>query len=373
MQNTLPITDSTPICWQGIPGLERTPAGRLYISWFSGGAKEPQLENFVLLSYSDDGGKTFTEPRIMASPENGTRAFDCGIWIDPLGRLWYFFNRGDDVNAVHTTHARICENPDAETPVWSPEHQIGLDTPYCFRLNKPTVLSTGEWLLPITHAVEPIHAWFARAKQLQGVAISKDEGKTWKLHGAIHAPEWALEPMTIELKDGRIWMLIRAGGGFLWESFSEDRGETWSEGRATTIASPGARFFLRRLASGNLLLVNHYNFEKRSHLTAKISTDEGATWCEGLLLDERTSVAYPDGVQDADGLIWITYDRDRKRDGHISLATFREEDVLAGKDVSGSVLLKHPVSRIAETEDGPPTGADMGYGMTRTDKGDPGW
>ena len=97
-------------------------------------------------------------------------------------------------------------------------------------------------------------------KQLQGVGISTDEGKTWSLHGALKAPEWALECMITELKDGRLWLLTRTGGGFLWESHSTDKGRTWSEAKASTIANPGSRFFIRRLASGNLLLVNHYKF-----------------------------------------------------------------------------------------------------------------
>ena len=47
----------------------------------------------------------------------------------------------------------------------------------------------------------------------------------------------------------------------------------------------------RRLASGNLLLVNHYKFTGRSHLTAHISIDDGKTWNDGLLLDPGTATA----------------------------------------------------------------------------------
>ena len=43
--------------------------------------------------------------------------------------------------------------------------------------------------------------------------ISTDQGKTWKLHGAITAPPWALENMVVELRDGRLWTLIRTGSG----------------------------------------------------------------------------------------------------------------------------------------------------------------
>jgi hypothetical protein len=151
-------------------------------------------------------------------------------------------------------------------------------------------------------------------------------------------------------------MLMRTGSGVLWESHSKSKGRSWSEPSPTTIRNPGSRFFIRRLASGNLLLVNHYKFTGRSHLTAQISTDEGATWNEGLLLDERGGekfangvpggVSYPDGVQDKTGLIWIVYDRSRNGLGQILLARFREEDVVAGKEVSGSVRLKQVINTL---------------------------
>jgi predicted neuraminidase len=334
--------------WQGIPGLERTAKGRVFSSWFTGGPKEPSPENLVLLCYSDDQAKTFTPPQIMAEPKSGTRCFDPTLWIDPKGRLWYIFNRGNKDTAVHDVHARICDDPDATPPIFAPEFRVGYEGPYAFRMNKPTVLSTGEWIMPVTHATEPIQSWFAGPKQLQGVGISTDEGKTWKLHGALKAPEWALECMITELKDGRLWLLTRTGGGFLWESHSSDKGLTWTEAKASTIPNPGSRFFIRRLNSGNLLLVNHHGFtgKTRSHLTAQISTDDGHTWNDGLLLDERSGVSYPDGVQDRDGLIWITYDHDRQGEGEILLAKFREEDVIAGKNASGAVSLRQTISKL---------------------------
>ena len=332
--------------WQGIPGLERTAKGRVFASWFTGGPKEPAPENTVLLCYSDDQAKTFTEPQAMGLPKDGTRCFDPTLWIDPKGRLWYVFNRGNKDTAQHDVWARICDDPDGTPPVFGAEFRVGYEGPYAFRMNKPTVLSSGEWIMPVTHATERIEGWFAGPKQLQGVGISTDEGKTWKLHGALEAPHWALECMITELKDGRLWLLTRTGGGFLWESHSTDKGRTWSAAKASTIANPGSRFFIRRLASGNLLLVNHYKFTGRSHLTAQISTDDGAAWNEGLLLDERKGVSYPDGVQDKDGLIWITYDRDRQGDGDILFAKFREEDALAGKNVSGAVTLKQIISKL---------------------------
>ncbi len=332
--------------WQGIPCLERTPKGRLFVSWFSGGDDEPVAENEVYLCQSDDQGKTFSQPVIMAAPKDKLRAFDPSLWIDPTGRLWYIFNRGDKAIAKHGIYARICKNPDADSVQWSDEFQINLDAPFVFRLNKLTVLSTGEWIMPVTYTAEALYDWFGGDKQLQGVGISTDEGKSWKLYGALKAPNWALECMVVELKDTRLWMLMRSGNGFLWESHSSDKGKTWSTAKQSKIASPGARFFIRRLSSGKLLLVNHYQYEGRSHLTAQVSSDDGISWNEGLLLDKRSNVSYPDGVQDSNGLIWIVYDRERYDAGDILIAKFKEEDVMAGKNVSGEVSLKQVINTL---------------------------
>lgn len=152
--------------------------------------------------------------------------------------------------------------------------------------------------------------------------------------------------MFVERKNGSIWLLARTNYG-IGESVSTDRGVTWPELVPSTISHPSARFFVRRLNSGNLLLVKHGPIEKRtgrSHLTAYLSEDDGKTWGGGLLLDERSGVSYPDGQQTKDGLIHIIYDYSRTGDRHILLATFQEEDVRAVKVVSKKAHLRQIVS-----------------------------
>jgi hypothetical protein len=52
-----PVTiDLAQRTWQGIPGIERTAKGRVFVSWFTGGTKEPEPENTLGLLAGRDGG-----------------------------------------------------------------------------------------------------------------------------------------------------------------------------------------------------------------------------------------------------------------------------------------------------------------------------
>jgi len=143
----------------------------------------------------------------------------------------------------------------------------------------------------------------------------------------------------VERRDGSLWMLVRLFGG-IGESTSTDGGRTWSPGAKSTIAGPNSRFFIRRLKSGRLLLINHHRFTGRNNLTAMLSNDDGATWYGHLLLDERMNVSCPDAVQGEDGRIYMVYDRERVREREILMAVFTEEDIINGASVSNESLFK---------------------------------
>jgi hypothetical protein len=208
-------------------------------------------------------------------------------------------------------------------------------------MNKPTVLTTGEWLLPAAvWNVSTARVSDATARYNPGVdtgtnvVVSADHGKTWSRRGQSQVPDRTFdEAMFVERKNGDLWLLVRTKYG-IGESISRDRGKTWTPGAPSTIPHINARFFIRRLRSGRLLLVRHNppgTDKWRSHLTAFLSEDDGLSWKGGLLLDERVGVSYPDGVEAPDRTIYVIYDFDRKGARQILVSTFSEPEVLAGK------------------------------------------
>ena len=333
----------------GIPSMAVAPKGRLWASWYAGVTPAEDLNNYVVLSTSGDDGKTWNELLVVDPDAAGpVRSFDPELWVSPDGRLFFFWAQMEKGRRDAQLGVWCIETsePDAAQPKWSQPRRIADGVMMC----KPLALASGEWVLPISK-------WKEHDDSAQ-MFVSKDQGKTWSLRGGCNVPKDVRqfdEHMFIERGDGSLWLTVRTNYG-IGESVSKDRGKTWPELRPSSILHTPSRFFISRLMSGNLLLVKHGPLDtrtSRSHLTAYISKDDGKTWGGGLMLDERLGVSYPDGQQTPDGLIRIIYDYNRVSDRNILMATFLEEDVAAGKDVSGALKLRRLVSKATGGQEKP--------------------
>jgi len=332
------IYATTNRAFTGIPSIAVTRGGRLWATWYAGKTPGENENNYVVLATSGDDGATWKEV-VVTDPdyEGERRSFDPNVWYSPDGKICLFWADGKRTGLYNETW--MLEVTDAERS--DSRHTAPRYVTCGVALCKPVVLSTGEWSLPVC-------TW--KTPPSTKMAVSTDHGKTWLVRGGCQVPPAAMEwdePMMVERKDGSLWMLVRTNYG-LGESFSHDRGRTWTEVAPSPIAHTVSRFFITRLSSGNLLLVKHGPIKTktgRSHLMAFVSRDDGATWSDGLMLDERKGVSYPDGQQAADGRFYLVYDYNRYSDRQILMAVFCEEDVQAGKDVSGNVRLRLVVSQ----------------------------
>jgi len=372
-----PEYDSSTRTFQMMPTIERMRNGRLWAAWTAGGFTEGPQNYVVLVTSTDDGG-TWSSAQLVIDPLGLVCAKDPTLWQDPSERLWLFFSQQNGCWSNRgAVWAIVTENADVDRPRWS--------TPRRFfdggSLLKPIVLSSGAWLWSSDIAEpnpsgedslralnnyyrlglsgEVLEALFEQeSKRPPGPHVyrSMDEAETWEQLGTPIVPPDAgtiggnhgtLERMIIERRDGSLWMLGRTRYG-IGESTSNDGGRTWAPITDSGIPHPSSKFFIRRLESGALLLVRNdppsfeeisedcteCGFVNRTHMSAFLSHDEGRTWVGGLLLDERDETSSPDGVQAANGAIYVTYDRKRMIEQEILMARFTETDVMKGKCVT---------------------------------------
>jgi hypothetical protein len=119
---------------------------------------------------------------------------------------------------------------------------------------------------------------------------SDDEGETWQRSPDVlieQTPDLGTyglnEPVVIQLKDGRVWMLVRSQRGRFYQSFSPD-GAHWSAVEPTDLISSDSPAGLLRLRDGGILLFSNacqrypYAYGGRDVLHGAISYDEGKSW-----------------------------------------------------------------------------------------------
>ncbi len=226
-------------------------------------------------------------------------------------------------------------------------------------MNKPTVLRNGSWALPIavwkiktlSHEHAPVFLADTADERFSNILVSRDKGKTFELRvGPDIGDRFFDEHMIVQKKDGRLQLFVRTHYG-IGSRISDDQGLTWRPYVDATSThdvfrtGPSTRFFVRELPSGRWLLVYHEHPRLRCNLTAYLSENEGRTWSEGLLLDERINVSYPDGTVDADGMIHIIYDRERYSSQEILAARFTEQEILSGRISNSASRLKAVVNK----------------------------
>jgi hypothetical protein len=169
--------------------------------------------------------------------------------------------------------------------------------------NRAIQHSSGRIILPCWVSMDKLGSTHAYS------FYSDDRGKTWKQSPLITTPKGstgrrtnpaAEEPAVIELKDGRLMMLVRCYLKSIFVSYSSDRGATWSQPASSGIPSPGSMPLIKRLPDNNILLIwNYAPIERiegpfpRTQITAAVSTDDGKNFSSVRLLDGSTDFTGP--------------------------------------------------------------------------------
>ena len=167
--------------------------------------------------------------------------------------------------------------------------------------------------------------------------LSDDEGHTWRRSGEITVgtPRGVMEPQIVETAPDRLFCLFRTKGGCLYETVSEDGGETWSASTPSALPSPESMARMVQLQSGNLLVVWNNVSSTTQHprhpLAAAVSRDGGRSWEPPRIIADDSGANQLSNhgvVQLEDGRILVGishYHATRPMTSDLDLALFDEE------------------------------------------------
>jgi len=276
---------------------------------------------------SDDQGRTWSEPRVLFSPEPNTMEMSVSLLRLASGKIALFtvIKRG---TSDCRPYLRISGDEGAS---WSAPRSL-LDAPGYFVLNNDRVIQTsrGRLILPLA-----FHRGLGAADDsghtvdLRGIALwyySDDDGTTWKESRTwwtlpVASVTGLQEPGVVELADGSLLSWFRTDQGCQYESRSRDDGETWSAPQPMQLRSPASPASIKRMpGSPNLLAVfNDFSgqfpfvlpastYRGRTPLVASLSADGGTTWRTGKLLESNPEANYCyTAIHFAGGAVLLSY------------------------------------------------------------------
>ena len=305
--------------------------GDLYLVYY-GGSGEYARETAVFGSRLKKGTTNWTPPTPIArdpfrSVGNGV------IWEAPDGLVWLFYvvRFGE----TWSTSRVQCKVSSDHAATWSDASMLALDEGMMVR-NRPIVLSTGGYLLPLYH--ETGHDTEMVGPDSTSLFLRFNRAtKSWSTTAPIRSPKGNIQPAVVQLDEQHLIAYCRRGGdydpktkGYIVRSESHDGGKTWSEGKDSQFPNPNAAVELIKLRSGRLLLIYNESMNRRTPLTAAVSSDKDRTWpirrniCEG-----DNDFGYPSAFQARDGLIHLVFTSDRRT--VVNHAVFDEDWLLHGR------------------------------------------
>jgi len=257
---------------------------------------------------SSDRGRTWSDTRPIVDRNGKTfQCWRCSVARLKSGKLAIVYN-GNFVRPGRDGDLWFRTSHD-EGLTWSDPVMID-PIAACMRNNTMRVLDSGRILCPVFNWLSPLATG---ESEYPGAAIcwswtwfSDDEGQTWQrsdnevyVPGAQGACDFE-EPAVEQLKDGRILMFGRTRLGRIFQSTSDNQGQTWSKPQPTQLASNYTPTSLWRIPqTGDLLCIwNQIDANEmwagyhRMRLTCAVSKDEGETWQHFRNLESRDDTCY---------------------------------------------------------------------------------
>ena len=242
----------------------------------------------IAMRRSTDGGKSWGGPQIL---QQGTKEYSLlshNIRLTAAGTLLHNFVRYSGYDYETGTPEKslsevFIQRSSDEGKTWSKAEKMPTGERYQGDVLSMEQLRDGRLIYPFCFLTN-VKSQFAVS-----VMYSDDDGKNWKRSASVLRTggggfeSGASEPTVVELPDGKLWMLIRAQTGFLWESFSTDRGVTWSHAVESILPSSNAPATALRLRRGAIAVSwnnhTHSNYARQCLLLGL--TKDGKTF-QGL-------------------------------------------------------------------------------------------
>lgn len=275
---------------------------------------------------STDGGNSWSDAQLLAQGTEEYSLLSHAMRQLASGTILHIYSRYSGYDYETGTPAKslnqiYIQRSDNAGRTWSEATNLNTGERYQGDILSMEQLRDGRVVYPFCFLTD-VKSQFAVS-----VMYSDDDGKTWTRSESVLRTggggfeSGASEPTVVQLPDGRLWMLIRAQTGFLWESFSEDRGKSWSRAVESRLPSSNAPATACRLRNGEIAVAWNDHVESnyaRQSLVVGLTKD-GRTFKAVRefdftdFTDDPTAsiphVTYPYLAEAKDGKLVVSYNK----------------------------------------------------------------
>ncbi|MEI6500293.1 MAG: sialidase family protein [Armatimonadota bacterium] len=304
-------TPQTQLVFKQFPGrpsshcatLTELSDGRVLAVWYAGSREG--ASDVALLAAAYDG--TWSEPWVLLDTP-GLPDGNPTLWTAPDGaiHLYHVVIHGHGWDSV-LPYYRISTD-DGNT--WSESALFEDRRGLMFRC-RPIALCSGRVVFPVYDET----VWCGLCY------LSDDGGQSWRASAAMTAPTGCIQPAVVERRDGTLCAYLRTGeeGDCVWQSNSDDGGETWSPCQRTMWPNPNAGIDLLRCHDDAWVLACNPIVQGRGRLSLALSRDEGTSWLElPVEAEPGAEFSYPALLQDRAGRCHLLYTYRRQTIKHVA-------------------------------------------------------
>lgn len=313
--------------------------GRMFSEIAKDGPEQP-----AYLRTSSDHGRTWSAPRRIYDYPAGKGCITHQIYtlvdrddaIHAFAVRYFALPRKEDKSRGHSELFHNVSRDRGKT--WSTPRRVDFGHGYTGAMNSFLQLKSGRILGALSYTSENFVDAVSQIEFRSGTFYSDDGGASWKVgqdeirvpFGPQVAHPGAIEPVMVELGDGRVWMLIRTQTLRFYEAFSSDGGQSFTQPRASRFQAPDSPGAIRRLTDGRLLFVwndlasypNGVTGHWRQYLYAAVSNDDGKNWSKSRFVapvvePHRAGSRgdYPFLCETGDGAVLLYYTRFGLKEG----------------------------------------------------------
>jgi hypothetical protein len=324
------------------PQVARLASGKLLVVWCVD--PKDKRDPYVAAALSADGGKTWGEPKVLI---DNPKLWDGDPNIIVDGRRVFVYSTTHDPVLPRIDHSSTyMTRSDDEGITWSKTVEIKMPRKYVAgKQHNGLKLLDGTLVMGVAWDLWAEQGTPARTEgemNLVTTVLRSKDGVEWTPFGELSIWEKKVapnstgglcEPSIVQLKNGELFMIMRTGTSFHYESRSLDGGLTWDAPQRSSLMGHNTPSALWRLDQkpDEIIAIWNNSPVRRYPLSVAISVDGGRTWSRPRNVAESNGpqISYPGITQTSDGTFLAVWQQALPEGGrNVRWARFDREWVL---------------------------------------------